>query len=317
MNDIIKSIWNYVLSVILLVAGFLFLSMYLRSSGLEKQPQEMLFGALFLILAGILALPIVAHKIRKGLAFMVGGLCLVAAVFLIYSLDNVIDEEIQFQEDFKAYSEVTKQRLIDIRTAQEQYVKVNGTYTESFETLLAFINEPSIPKVFRIGKWDLRRVGPEANDTIRDGTFEEYFERGFVIGRADLDSVAQLESERLGYEVSAAKLEQMMRANETNYRVQDTTFVSVYDEYFSDDKRAEEELPAIEISQLPFNPHPLANGSKFIMMSSSIPSGEAGLTLPTIVVKDANPFGREGVKRDTLMFGSLIEAKTDGNWARE
>jgi hypothetical protein len=38
------------------------------------------------------------------------------------------------------------------------------------------------------------------------------------------------------------------------------------------------------------------------------------LTLSTVLVKDPTPFGREKVKKDTLRFGSLTEAHTDGNW---
>jgi hypothetical protein len=39
-----------------------------------------------------------------------------------------------------------------------------------------------------------------------------------------------------------------------------------------------------------------------------------GVLQATILVKDPTPFGREKVKKDTLRFGSLTEAHTDGNW---
>ena len=48
------------------------------------------------------------------------------------------------------------------------------------------------------------------------------------------------------------------------------------------------------------------------MSTSAVEVG--GLWQPTIVVQDPTPFGREKVKKDTLRFGSLTEAHTDGNW---
>lgn len=315
MNDTLKSIWNYVLSAILLFTGFLFLIMYAKSSGLEKQPVEMLYGALFMILAGVVALPVVATRIRKSVAMAVAGVSMLCAAFLIYALVTDIQKEIDYQDAFTEYSDVTKQRLVDIRAVQEEYRKINGHFASDWDTLIQFINTPAIPKVYNIGRWDLRRVSE--TDTIRDGSFEEYFELGLIVSRADLDSIAGLESERLGHEVSVDMLRQMMEENQTNYRVQDTTYVSFFEENLRPELREEQGLPVFELAELPYNPHPKADGSKFILRTGLIESGDAGLKLPVIVVKDANPFGRENVKRDTLMFGSLTEAKTDGNWSRK
>lgn len=315
MNDTLKSIWNYVLSGILLIAGFLFLIMYAKSSGLEKQPVEMLYGSLFMIMAGVIALPIVATRIRKGVATLVAGLAVLCAGFLIYTLVTDINKEIDFQAAFTEYGDVTKQRLVDIRAVQEEYRKVNGVFASEWDTLIQFVNTPAIPKVLNIGGWDLRRVS--ATDTIRDGSFQEYFDLGLVISKADMDSIASLESERLGHQVSSEMLAHMMNDNQTNYRVQDTSYVTFYEEYFRPELREAQGLPVFELAELPYNPHPKAEGAKFILRTGLIESGEAGLKLPVIEVKDSKPFGRLNVKRDTLMFGSLIEAKTDGNWSRK
>jgi len=41
---------------------------------------------------------------------------------------------------------------------------------------------------------------------------------------------------------------------------------------------------------------------------------QSGLRVSAIKVQDPTPFGRANVKKDTLRFGSLDEAHTDGNW---
>jgi dTDP-glucose pyrophosphorylase len=41
---------------------------------------------------------------------------------------------------------------------------------------------------------------------------------------------------------------------------------------------------------------------------------QSGLRVSAIKVQDPTPFGRANVKKDTLRFGSLVEAHTDGNW---
>lgn len=310
MSDSVKEIWNYVLSAILLVAGFLFLSMYTSSQGLEKQPVEMLLGAVFLIVAGILALPIVARFFRKGLAFVIGLVCLGAAGFLLYSLYDVINKEIVYQDDFADYREVTKQRLKDIRTAQEEYAKFHGYYASEWDSLIEFIDEPVIPKEYRVGDFIPRR-GEEEGDTIPNGLMEEYAERGLVLKRSELDSVAAQKGVTKDFFV------QMIRDNETAYRIVDTSYVSVREEYFDPAFREAKGLPALDMKELPYNPHP-KSGKKFLLKTGTVESGDvAGIISPVILVKDPAPFGREGVRRDTLMFGSLTEPKTDGNWSRE
>jgi hypothetical protein len=41
---------------------------------------------------------------------------------------------------------------------------------------------------------------------------------------------------------------------------------------------------------------------------------QSGLRVSAIKVQDPTPFGKPNVKKDTLRFGSLDEAHTDGNW---
>jgi hypothetical protein len=65
----------------------------------------------------------------------------------------------------------------------------------------------------------------------------------------------------------------------------------------------------VSLDSLWFNP---LTGERFILKTGTVETG--GVTQPTVLCQDPTPFGREGIKKDTLRFGSLSESHTDGNW---
>jgi hypothetical protein len=86
--------------------------------------------------------------------------------------------------------------------------------------------------------------------------------------------------------------------------------VSVYDQYFAEEIRRKKELPMVSLDSLPYSPY---SGEKFIMKTDVI-EVSGGIKQSVLEVKDPTPFGRKGVKKDTLKFGSLVEPSTSGNW---
>ncbi len=297
MQSIIKEVGNYVLSIILIVLGALFLVMYLKSSSsIEAQPIGMLVGSLFMIVAGIVALPIVSNKIHSGISKIVLLLAILASAYLGYSVVDTIDDEVQFRADTEIYNKEVVQSLKDIRDAQTAYQRINGIYTDNWDSLINFSLEPLIPVYYRSGTF---------HDTI-EGGMEEYNTLGYIIQRDDIDSIAN----DLG--VSSSRLTDFIAADKIHYKILDTSYVSFYDENFSTEARAKDELKEVELDKLPFNP---ISGERFILQTSQIDNG--GVPQSVVQVKDPTPFGRENVKKDTLMFGSLYEAHTDGNWKKE
>lgn len=75
----------------------------------------------------------------------------VIIVVLAYLLIQSIMKPIRFLEVKDARETVIKERLIDIRTAQEAYKSVKGSYTGSFDTLITFLKTDSLPLVFKRG----------------------------------------------------------------------------------------------------------------------------------------------------------------------
>ncbi|HOC05604.1 MAG TPA: hypothetical protein PKL90_09545, partial [Bacteroidales bacterium] len=72
-------------------------------------------------------------------------------IVLIYFLYESIMEPIRFKKEREFRESAIKEKLIDIRTAQEAFKSVKGYYTGSFDTLITFLKTDSLPLVFKIG----------------------------------------------------------------------------------------------------------------------------------------------------------------------
>ncbi len=84
---------------------------------------------------------------KTALNIVFSVIILVLAYFLIQS----IMEPIRFNREKDAREAAIKERLIDIRTAQEAFKSVKGYYTGSFDTLITFLKTDSLPLVFKRG----------------------------------------------------------------------------------------------------------------------------------------------------------------------
>jgi uncharacterized membrane protein YidH (DUF202 family) len=170
LNEINK----YVISLLLFLAGFGFLLKYLSGDDLESQPVAMLFASLAMIVVGALAMPVVLEKMELKhyrVLLLVGG---VSAAALAYSVFYSVDEEIRFQETKKSVNATTIQRLKDIRSAQEAHMAVYGSFAETFDSLVKFVQAPVVPVEFNMGSF---------HDTLPESTSRE---EGYVLTRSTL-----------------------------------------------------------------------------------------------------------------------------------
>ncbi len=297
MEDVLKEGGKYVLSILLLVVGVVFLKIYLGSAGLEKQPKEMLIAALFIIVAGILALPQVYGRMSNMFKAILLIFVFCCSAYLGYSVYNSIDSEIKLQQAERKYNSELIQKFQDLRDAEVAYRKVKGKYTANVQDqLIPFVTQKAIPIALNWGVF---------HDSIKGG-MEKYREMGYLLKRNQLDSVAKL----LG--TTKDNLIKDINNDRTPYKVRDTLYVSFWDEHFAPEIRKDKELPLVKLEELDKNP----NGKPFIIKTGVIESG--GTKVPTIEVKDPTPFDRhDGVRLDTLKFGDLNANHTDGNWISE
>ena len=98
-------------------------------------------------------------------------------------------------------------------------------------------------------------------------------------------------------------------ADVISYKVRDTLYTSFFAENFAPEKRTDKKLPLISLDSLTFSP---MTGERFRIDTTYV--NQSGLRVSAIKVQDPTPFGKPNVKKDTLRFGSLDEAHTDGNW---
>ena len=291
MDKFFKEINKYVVSILLLFAGMGFLGKYLSGDALESQPTAMLISSLALIAVAALATPYVLSRLQAShyRIMMIAGT--VVAVWLGYEVFYSVDEEIQFRELKTQVDAETIQALKDIRDAQEAHQQIYGVFCDDFDSLQRFIYEPVMPVSFNMGSF---------NDTLPESKSAEM---GLILTRAELPAVA----EEMG--LSEEELIDLIAADSTTYKVRDVIYTTFYNENFTPEIRSAKRLPRVAIDSLWFNP---LSGERFRLEVDSVESG--GVLQSTILVKDPTPFGREKVKKDTLRFGSLTEAHTDGNW---
>jgi hypothetical protein len=285
---------KYLISALLLVVGLFSLGLYLnglRGDGLESQPLAMLFAGLALIIVGVIALPEMLNKLnsRKYTGIVIVGI--VASLGLVIGVCYSVFEEMGFQETKLEIQSVTVQSLKDIREIQTAHKSVYGGYAQDFTILEAFAYENVMPVTFNMGSF---------HDTLNE---QRSIEMGYIIKQVDLDSIST------DLEIHADDLLSLIEEDNSVYKIRDTIYTSFYAENLTGDIRAEKKLPTFNMKAMQFNPR---TGERFRMKTSVVEIG--GLWQPTIFVQDPTPFGRDRVKKDTLSFGSLTEAHTDGNW---
>ena len=291
MEKFLRTINGYVISVVLLLFGLGFLLKYASGDALESQPTSMLYASLAMIVVGILAMPIVLEKVNQSLYKVLLAAGVLAAAGLAYSVFYSVDEEIQFQATQQRVNATTIQRLKDIRSAQESHLAVYGSFAETFDSLLKFVEAPVVPVEFNMGSF---------HDTLPEVQSRE---DGYVIKRAQIAAIAEEDG------MSEQELLDLITDDLSPYKVRDTLYTSFYAENFTPEIRAAQRLPQVSLDSLPFNPY---TGERFIMKTGAVEVGRVWQS--TILVQDPTPFGREKVKKDTLRFGSLFEAHRDGNW---
>ena len=178
MEKFLRTINGYVISLVLLLFGLGFLLKYASGDALESQPTSMLYASLAMIVVGILAMPIVlekANQSRHARCSLQG--CWPQQVWPtpFYS----VDEEIQFQATQQRVNATTIQRLKDIRSAQESHLAVYGSFAETFDSLLKFVEAPVVPVEFNMGSF---------HDTLPEVQSRE---DGYVIKRAQIAAIAE------------------------------------------------------------------------------------------------------------------------------
>ena len=91
---------------------------------------------------------------------------LIVIVFLGYIVYQSIMEPVYFDQEKRAREKVVIDKLKDIRTSQLVYKKVNGSYSDNFDTLVAFLSDAEIPIVKMVADPNDTTFTKTINDTV-------------------------------------------------------------------------------------------------------------------------------------------------------
>jgi hypothetical protein len=86
----------------------------------------------------------------------------ILSIFMAYLIWDSIDSKIVLTESVEIRNKVVQERLEQIRDAQVEYKKVRGEYAKSFDNLIDFLSNDSIPQVKMEGEVPDSLLGKEA-----------------------------------------------------------------------------------------------------------------------------------------------------------
>ena len=145
MQEVGRVIGKYFVPILLIIIG---LGLLLFS---KDQTALFLFGGLAILIVGILSLLYIKGIISKNLQvifIVVVALGSMAFAYLDYA---VIDDQLEYEKKNTKIETHIIQRLKDIRKAQLAYLKENGKFASSFDSLTYFLKSGELTLIKRLG----------------------------------------------------------------------------------------------------------------------------------------------------------------------
>ncbi len=243
------------------------------------------FGSL--LAASIVAIALIAGIIPKPARLGLSVVFVGAVGYLLYANVHSVQSEIARLEKIKLVRNEVIQGLEDVRDVQVAYHEKYGRYCESISLLRRFLAEDSVAKVYKEG------VVPDDPETFM--TIEDANNIGLDVIPTRLTEYQACLLGELG----------------VIHFVRDTSYAGVVDHVFEakDQEVKEKRAFAFNFDTFGKVPHN-KSGDDFWMATAVAKKNE--IDVSCFQAKDPDPF----VAKDTLIIGSLVDNKTNGNWAK-
>lgn len=282
---------KYSIPAILLIGGIVLLAFGFTNN----QTTGWMVASSLLAVSGLLAIIYISGVIPGKVSLYIGIPVVLIAAFVIYQMGSEVVAEENKKKLKDEITNLMKQNLNDIKTAQIAYKDKYGKYASDWNKLVYFINNGTIQEVNKIGGVPNRRLTTD--------------ERAILYGPKDnraLDyNMTELEALRLARsENPPADLKGFVR---------DTMEVSFFERTFKNESYIERR---IRMGFPSFNPDSLIyipTTSEMYSLKTLDSLEYQGAKVPVIQVIGIHPIEFKG-KRDTLMFGSLTSPNLSGNW---
>ncbi len=282
---------KYSIPAILLIGGIALLIF----GFVGNQTTGWMVASSLLAVSGLLAIVYISGIIPGKISLYIGIPVVLIAAFVIYQMGSEVVAEENKKKLKDEITNLMKQNLNDIKTAQIAYKDKYGKYASDWNKLVHFINNGTIQEVNKIGGVPNRRLTTD--------------ERAILYGPKD--------NRALDYNMTELEALRLARSEnppaDLNGFVRDTMEVSFFERTFKNESYIERR---IRMGFPSFNPDSLIyipTTTEMYSLKTLDSLDYQGAKVPVIQVIGIHPIEFNG-KRDTLMFGSLTSPNLSGNW---
>ena len=271
----------------------------------KNQGSMFMMAAVLMFVAGILSIAYSSGKIKSGVLYILGAAAGVAAIITLYYSYVSVEETSRYNENYKKCKSLAKQNLEDIRFIQKAYADANGKYASTWEELVEYAKNGTVPFIDAEGVVPTRKITPEENKFL--------YTNNPPIDNNMTDEEA--------YKLSKWKNGPRWEADFKNFK-RDTIQKSLYKTKFESKSYKASRLKAgfhkFSADSLPYIPFTGARTKWLLETKDSIQVGEA--ILPAVKVSGEIPFANIKGKNDNkeeISFGALTTNDTSGSWENE
>lgn len=284
--------------ILLIMAGGKEIELNNDKTQLVKQSPMFLYASLFFLMASVIWFLYLFGIVKSIISYVIIGIMVVSSAWLIYSDYMNVKRTVDFDAAVEVRDFEIKTRMDDIKQAQLAYKEMNGHYTDSMDDLIAFVKTGKKMKIYKQGSIPERKITPEERDYLYGD--DRPIDKLMTEVEADLLSVSPFAA------TDTTGLIEFKR---------DTTFVSVIDAVFLDEKRQETrgkiggefEFHPDSLRYVPFTKTPVK------MDTGSVEKGD--FRVPTLYFAMSHPMN-DKLKDDTLFYsiGALDDNTLRESW---
>lgn len=281
---------KYSIPGILLIIGIALIIVGFTSD----QGSDWMLASSLMAISGILSIVYVSGVLPGKIGLFIGIPVAIVAVFVLYRMGSEVVAEENTKKLKEDITNLMKQNLNDIKTAQIAYKDKYGKYASDWNKLANFINNGTVKEVIKEGGVPNRRLTPEEREII----YGPKDNRALDYNMTELEAYVLSKSEN-----PPAELTKFVR---------DTVEVSFFDRTFKNpsyvDRRVRMGFPKFNTDSLFYIP----STSEMFTMNTLDSLEYQGAKIPVIEVVGIHPVDYKG--RDTLRFGSLTSPNLSANW---
>jgi hypothetical protein len=104
--------------------------------------------------------------VKPKVGYVIMAVMFIGSGAVLYFDYQTVEKEVVFKDKYEKREVEMQTRMSDIKSAELAYREANGTYTNSFEDLIAFIKEGKKMTITKTGRQPERKIYPEERDLL-------------------------------------------------------------------------------------------------------------------------------------------------------